>query len=109
MARRYRYQTIEIEQTEVTLRVLCDPSQCSDDQTFPLFGIIWASSEVLSALMLKVDIEGKRILEIGCGMALVGHVLNSRGADITAMNIHPVPGELLQSNTELNKTNPIPS
>ena len=108
MARRYRYQTIEIEQTEVTLRVLCDPSQCSDDQTFPLFGIIWASSEVLSALMLKVDIEGKRILEIGCGMALVGHVLNSRGADITAMNIHPVPGELLQSTTELNKTNPIP-
>jgi len=108
MARRYRYQTIEIEQTEITLRVLRDPSQFSDDQAFALFGIIWASSEVLSALMLKVDIDGKRILEIGCGMALVSHVLNARGADITAMDIHPVPGELLQNNTELNKTNPIP-
>lgn len=75
---------------------------------FPLLGIIWASSEVLSALMLKVDINGKRILEIDCGMALVSHVLNSRGADITAMDIHPVLGELLQSNTELNKSNPIP-
>ncbi len=108
MARRYRHQTIEIEQTDITLRILRDPSQFSDDQAFPLFGIIWASSEVLSALMLKVDIDGKRILEIGCGMALVSHVLNARGADITAMDIHPVPGELLQSNTELNKTNPIP-
>jgi uncharacterized UPF0146 family protein len=37
--------------------------------------------------MLKVDINGKRILEIGWGMALVSHVLNSRGADITAMDI----------------------
>lgn len=108
MARRYRYQTLEIEQTEITLRVLRDPSQFSDDHAFPLFGIIWASLEVLSALMLKVDIDGKRILEIGCGMALVSHVLNARGADITAMDIHPVPGELLQSNTELNKTNRIP-
>tara|TARA_B110000196_G_C21069312_1_gene626647 strand:+ start:607 stop:744 length:138 start_codon:yes stop_codon:yes gene_type:complete len=41
-------------------------------------------------------------------MALVSHFLNARGADITAMDIYPVPGELLQSNTELNKTNPIP-
>jgi hypothetical protein len=42
MARRYRYQTIEIAQTKITLRVLRDPSQFSDDQVFPLFGIIWA-------------------------------------------------------------------
>jgi len=77
-------------------------------EALPLFGIVWTSSQILSHLMLETDLRGKRILEAGCGMALASHLLNSLGADITALDIHPVTADLLSRNVELNKGKPIP-
>ena len=77
-------------------------------EAFPLFGIVWASSEVLSRLMLGYDLTNKRVLEIGCGMALASHVMNAMGVDITAMDIHPVTEELITSNAMLNDAPGIP-
>ena len=77
-------------------------------EAFPLFGIVWASSEVLSRLMLGYDLTNKRVLEIGCGMALARHVMNAMGVDITAMDIHPVTEELITSNAMLNDAPGIP-
>lgn len=110
MSLRYRYQKYEIGNVDIRLQVLRDLSQFSDTDVnaFPLFGIVWASSEVLARLMRGYEVSGKRILEVGCGMALVSHLLNARGADITAMDIHPMAGKLLNANTELNRASPIP-
>ncbi len=58
--------------------------------------------------MYDYDITGKRILEIGCGMALVSHLLNHREADVTAMDIHPLSEEFLAHNVLLNHGRPIP-
>lgn len=119
MSLRYRYQKYEIGNVDIRLQILRDLSQFSDtdgnmkaadisQDAFPLFGIVWASSEVLARLMRGYDITGKRILEVGCGMALVSHLLNARGADITAMDIRPITGKLLSTNTDLNDASPIP-
>jgi predicted nicotinamide N-methyase len=77
-------------------------------EAFPLFGIVWASSEVMAHLLLVEDIAGKRILEIGCGMALSSHLLNAMGADITAMDIHPMTEQLLIGNCANNDAELIP-
>ncbi len=116
---RVRYQTLEFNGVDIHLRTLRDNQEFSDDEgiaealgisssTWPLFGIVWPSGEVLAHLMSDFNIKGKRILEVGCGIALSSHVLNHRHADITATDYHPEAGNFLQQNTELNHENDIP-
>ena len=92
---RVRYRTIEFGDTDIHVRTLRDRQQFSDDEghaeklgissaTWPLFGVVWDSSQVLAHMMFEHDIDGKRILEVGCGIALTSLVLNHRHADITA-------------------------
>ncbi|MDH5547024.1 MAG: protein N-lysine methyltransferase family protein [Gammaproteobacteria bacterium] len=115
---RHRYQTIEFGDSDIHLRTLRDRQQYDDPEgiadklgissaTWPLFGIVWDSSKVLAHLMYEFEIQGKRILEVGCGMALSSHVLNSRLADITATDYHPEVENYLEINVVLNKGKPI--
>lgn len=116
---RYRYQTLEFGDTDIHLRTLRDKQQFSDDDgiaeklginsaTWPLFGVIWDSSAVLAHFMFDYEIKGKRVLEVGCGMALSSLILNHRMADITATDYHPEVGQFLEKNVLLNKGKEIP-
>jgi len=116
---RIRYQTMEFGHTDIHLRTLRDNQEFSDDDgvaetlgissaTWPLFGIIWPSGKVLAHLMFDYEIAGKRILEVGCGIALASLLLNHRHADITATDYHPEAGNFLQVNCELNHDKSIP-
>ncbi|ART79862.1 class I SAM-dependent methyltransferase [Oceanisphaera avium] len=110
---RVRYQTIEIGNKDIHLCTLRDNQQFSDpdgvaerlgicDTSWPLFGVLWPSSQVLANYMLDYDIEGKRILEVGCGIGLASILLNQRNADITATDYHPQVKTFLNRNTQLN-------
>lgn len=110
---RVRYQTIEVGDMDIHLCTLRDKQQFSDPEgeaddmgissaTWPLFGVVWPSSIVLANHMLDYDIKNKRILEIGCGMALSSLLLNERMADITATDYHPEVNHFLDRNTDLN-------
>ena len=116
---RFRYQTLDFGDTEIHVRTLKNNQQFSDPNdialklgissaTWPLFGIIWESGEILARIMQSYDIEGKRILEVGCGIALASLVLNNRKADITATDYHPEVETFLQENTRLNNNRDIP-
>ncbi|MAT51235.1 MAG: histidine kinase [Porticoccaceae bacterium] len=109
------YQTIEVGGTDIHLCTLRDTQQFSDpggvahglgisSATWPIFGVVWPSSIVLANHMLDYNIDGKRILEIGCGIALSSLLLNSRQADITATDYHPDVEFFLSRNTRLNKS-----
>lgn len=69
---------------------------------WPLFGQAWPSGSVLANYMVDFEIDGMRILEIGCGLALSSLVLQQRGADITASDHHPLAEAFLQRNARLN-------
>lgn len=58
--------------------------------------------------MAEYDIEGLRILELGCGLALSSLLLNQRGADITATDYHPEAESYLDINVGLNQGKAIP-
>jgi len=116
---RFRYQTIEFGNTDIHVRTLRDRQQFSDSENvacdlgissanWSLFGIIWASGEILARLMYDYDIKGKRILEVGCGIGLASLVLNQRTADITSTDYHPEAENFLLENVKLNKCNDIP-
>ena len=111
---RLRYQTYEFGSTDIHVRMLRDRQQYADDDgiaeragvsaaSWPLFGVVWPSGELLAQLMSEYEIEGRRILEVGCGMGLASLLLNHRGADITATDYHPEAGAFMQENTRLNE------
>ncbi len=118
-ALRYRYQTLTIGELDIHVRTLRDQQEFLDcdglaermgvsPETWPLFGVIWASGEALASLMLTEDIAGKRVLEVGCGIALASLVLNHRQADISATDIHPQAASFMQENTRINQHRSIP-
>ena len=74
---------------------------------WPIFGQLWPGGNALAEAAATMPIEGLRILEFGCGLALTSLVLKRRGADITACDIHPLAPEFLRINAELNGLPPI--
>ncbi len=116
---RVRYQTVEIGSLDIHLRTLRDLNQYADDEgraakaeippaTWPLFGVVWVSSQVLANRMLEFDTDGLRVLEVGCGIGLTSLMLQHRNVDITATDRHPEVAEFLEINTQLNKLKAIP-
>jgi predicted nicotinamide N-methyase len=76
--------------------------------TWPLFGLLWPSGDLLAARMAAHPITaGERILEVGCGLGLASLVSHRRGADITASDCHPLTRDFLDANTLLNHLSPI--
>jgi predicted nicotinamide N-methyase len=74
---------------------------------WPLFGQVWPMSKILARVMLQQQILGKRILEIGCGIALASIVIKQLGGNITASDYHPLAADFLLENTNLNALAPI--
>ena len=116
---RIRYKTYVLGAHDIHTRTLRDTNQFDelyvDDSTvgisasmWPLFGVVWPSGQVLADLMSRHDLDGLRILEVGCGIGLASLVANRRGAQITATDLHPEAGAFLQRNTELNEDPDIP-
>lgn len=101
------------------IRALSDRNQYSDPDglaakagicsaSWSLFGQLWQASRVLAGAVKKIDIDNRRILELGCGLALPSLVLKYRGADITASDYHPLSEPFLDYNARLNRLSPIP-
>lgn len=118
-ALRLSYQTIEFGEIDIHVRSLRDNQQFLDTEgvaealgissaSWPLFGIVWESGQVLAHLMLDYEIEGKRILEVGCGIGLTSLLLNHRHANITSTDYHPEAGNFLKENVRLNQGEVIP-
>jgi predicted nicotinamide N-methyase len=110
---RLRYQTVEFGKTDIHLCTLRDKQEFHDPKgiaeergissaSWPIFGVIWPSSLVLAHYINDYETGSKRILEIGCGMALSTLLLNKQLADITATDYHPEVGKFLQRNANLN-------
>ncbi|QBG34967.1 class I SAM-dependent methyltransferase [Litorilituus sediminis] len=116
---RLKYQTIEFGKTDIHLCGLRNKQEFSDPEKiaeklgisssyWPIFGLLWPSSIVLADYLLEFDTDRKRILEVGCGLALSSLLLNSQGNDITATDHHPEVDGFLKRNTLLNNDPDIP-
>lgn len=69
----------------------------------PMFGVVWASARVLAhRVAQEPDLAGKRVLELGCGLALPSMVAATRGALVTATDQHLDVEALLERNLAHN-------
>jgi 2-polyprenyl-3-methyl-5-hydroxy-6-metoxy-1,4-benzoquinol methylase len=114
-----RLQTVVIAGLNYEIRSLLDTQQYADGQglahgigmsasSWPLFGQVWPSARVLALAMQSHAIEGKRILEIGAGLALASLVIHRRAGDITVTDWHPLTEEFLKHNLLANGLGPLP-
>lgn len=109
---------VAVGEHEFRLKSLRDRQQYADPDgrakrvgicsaSWPHFGWLWPSAIVLAEAMNEIDVEGRRILEVGCGLGLPSLVLKRNGADITASDHHPLAEEFLDENAKLNRLPPI--
>jgi predicted nicotinamide N-methyase len=122
-AARFPGYEVKIEQVigtggDLTLRSLLDRQQFHDPSgeaeragissaAWPLFGMLWPSGRVLAQAMLTFELEGRRVLELGCGLGLASLVVPRRGGDITASDCHPLAADFLLENLRLNALPPM--
>ena len=114
-----KFETLTIGDSDYTIRSLLDRQQYYDpDGTaeranippsmWPIFGLVWPAGLFLAETMSRFPCEGKRILEIGCGLALSSLVLHRAGADVTSTDVHPLAETFLEENLALNDLTPLP-
>lgn len=113
------YQTVEFGKIDIHICTLRDRQEFYDPEgvaeklgissaAWPIFGVLWLSGRILANFMSDYPTQSKRILEVGCGMALSSLLLNKQSADITATDYHPEAEAFLQRNTLLNNSKTIP-
>ena len=113
-----KHETITVNDIDYLIRSLQDRQQFYDHEqraealgissaTWPLFGIVWPASRILADTVSMLELDGKRVLEIGCGIALSSIVLHKMGIDITASDYHPLAKEFLDENILCNEMLPI--
>ncbi|MBI2803150.1 MAG: methyltransferase domain-containing protein [Gammaproteobacteria bacterium] len=113
-----KVESVFIGRVNFRIRSLLNVSQFSDPKgeaaavgisstAWPLFGVIWPSGRVLADAMSRFEFEGKRILELGCGIGLSSLGLHRRGANVVATDRHPLAEAFLIENMVLNELGPI--
>lgn len=106
-------ETIVIEESSFEITSLKDRTQFYDPNgvaeslgissaMWPISGLLWPSGVVLAKVINNFDLEHKRVLEVGCGIAIASLVASSKKADITASDYHPLVEELLTDNVDAN-------
>jgi 2-polyprenyl-3-methyl-5-hydroxy-6-metoxy-1,4-benzoquinol methylase len=115
---RVKFDTVTVGGEDYLIRSLLNLQQYSDPlgeaeragvspSSWPLFGQIWPSARVLALAMQRFEIAGKRILEIGAGLALASLVIHRREGDMTVSDWHPLTQAFLKENLRLNQMGPL--
>lgn len=70
----------------------------------PYFGVLWEAGVGLSQFLSRTDLKGKKVLEIGCGLALPSFVVTRMGGEIIATDFHADVPLFLETNQKINQT-----
>jgi len=108
-----KFETLRLGGLDYVIRSLldrqqyCDPDGAAEragisSASWPLFGQVWPSARILAGIVQTLPILGRRVLEIGCGLGLASLVMQRRGADVTAGDLHPLAGAFMAENLRLN-------
>lgn len=112
-------RTLRLGDQDFRIRSLIDVQQFADPDgiaervgissaQWSLFGHVWPSGRMLADAMAVHDVGGRRVLEVGCGLALASLVLRRRGIDVTASDYHPLAEVFLAYNAALNELPSVP-
>jgi predicted nicotinamide N-methyase len=79
---------------------LIDEEAFADDEFLPYWAELWPAALALAEAL--PDVEGLRVVELGCGLGVPSLVAAQRGADVTAVDWAEDAVELLRTNAARN-------
>lgn len=100
-----------IRDLDESIDILCehfgeeDQDQSLAEEHCPYFGVLWEAGIGLSQFLTREMCEGKKILEIGCGLALPSFVATRFGANVIATDFHADVPLFLEKNQIGNQIN----
>jgi predicted nicotinamide N-methyase len=81
---------------------LISEERFADDEFLPYWAELWPSGLALAQYLATLDLAGKRVLELGCGLALPSFAAAAAGAHVLATDWAPECIELVGFNTAAN-------
>lgn len=63
---------------------LIDEDEYEVDERLPYWADLWPAGRVLADVLVRMDLRGTRVVELGCGLGLPAIVAARRGADMLA-------------------------
>jgi predicted nicotinamide N-methyase len=100
-------QVLAVGGTELRLRRPAEPDALIDEEAFaadeflPYWAELWPAGLALAAA-LPGRLDGARVVELGCGLAVPSLVAAARGADVTAVDWAAAAIELLAETAAAN-------
>jgi predicted nicotinamide N-methyase len=97
-----------IRDIDESIDILCeffgedDQDNSLAEQYCPYFGALWEAGIGLSQFLSQYDINQKKVLEIGCGLALPSFIVTRKGGDVTATDFHADVPLFLELNQKQN-------
>lgn len=79
-----------------------DQDNSLNEEYCPYFGVLWEAGIGLTQHLSRVDLAGKRIIEIGCGLALPSFLATRKGAEVIATDFHDDVPLFLEVNQKKN-------
>jgi predicted nicotinamide N-methyase len=98
-----------IRDLDESIDILCehfgedDQDQSLAEEHCPYFGVMWEAGIGLSQSLTREMCEGKKILEIGCGLALPSFVASKFGGEVIATDFHADVPIFLEMNQKKNE------
>lgn len=86
---------------DVLLDQITEAEYYSHDERMPYFGAIWPSAEALVRELLDgAPLDGRAVLDLGCGLGPVGFAAAARGARVTFMDWEPRALEIVRASAQ---------
>ena len=104
-------EMVTIRDLDESIDILCehfgedDQDQSLAEEHCPYFGVMWEAGIGLGQFLTREMCEGKRILEIGCGLALPSFIATRFGATVIATDFHADVPLFLEVNKKRNNIN----
>lgn len=93
--------TLELEQVaELSELARTSLAQGTD----PYWAYLWPSAKALAAVIAQLpDLEGRRVVDLGCGLGAVGLTAAAKGANVLLVDVREEALELAQRNAARNR------
>lgn len=102
------FEMTTIRDLDESIDTLCeffgedDQDNSLAEEYCPYFGVLWEAGVGLSQFLSNIDVRGKKVLEIGCGLALPSFVVTKNGGEIIATDFHADVPLFLSENQKKN-------
>lgn len=102
------FELTTIRDLDESIDTLCsffgeeDQDNSLAEEYCPYFGVLWEAGVGLAQFLSRQECQGKKVLEIGCGLALPSFVVTQKGAQVIATDFHADVPLFLELNQKQN-------